>query len=225
MSFEGSQLLSIVEECHKIDDVTWGLSTLVKDPIYGSLSPEQKRYILDESLLCGVREAAALLESCPGSDPAAIADKFGIAVHRKSYDSGASSGIVYFGEFKKGKIYLSDSMILEIEELIRKSGLRAILGDFDVASVFIAHELFHYIESTAGVATSRLKVKIKQLGFLSREVTPLMASEIAASAFAKFLLKLNFSPVLLEIIGLYRKNLPAAVRLSGLIKDLAGINR
>jgi hypothetical protein len=92
----------------------------------------------------------------------------------------------------------------EIEKLTAEHKLEDILGEFDVLSVIIAHELFHCVEEkNKELVTNTLKIPVKTLGLFTQKVTPLCAAEIAAFMFSKELCGINFHPRLLELIGVY----------------------
>lgn len=130
--------------------------------------------------------------------------------------------MIFFGQFVDGRICVPSDTVRVIRQQVREHGLTALLGEFDVASMIIAHELFHHYESEhPEVETRAMKIPIQTLKLFRQNVTPLFASEIAAFAFSKILTHASFHPRTLEVIGVYQLRPDLSVQLVQRIEKYA----
>jgi len=201
---ERNELFGFVEQTAAVDDFIWGLLTLSDDALYHRFSQSQIEEIIKESLTCGENEAIRLLESFPQQGPEEIALELGLPIRMVDFKISEKSKIIFFGQYVKSAIVISEDTIKEIENQSKIAGLTGFLENISIKSVLIAHELFHYCEEKNNkLTTCTMKIRIKTFNLFFQNVTPLCASEIAAFSFAKKLSNLNFHPRILEVIGVY----------------------
>lgn len=217
------KLSSMVAKGCMASDYAWGLATLANDPLFRMFDQVQQEEIVKTSVQIGIAEAQGIMQACASTDPLIIAGFLGIVINNVTGDTEGQRALRYFAQYCTGVINVYTDMVIETEEILAHYRLQDVLGRFDVKSVLVAHELFHYLEEQkSAIETRHMRVKVKRLGFWSGYVCPYMASEIAAFAFAKCLLQLSFHPRLLELISLYHQEPPISAKIFWNIMEISG---
>jgi hypothetical protein len=201
----------MIDNCKNIDDKVWGLYTLKRDFFFEHLAND-KLDCIHSSILCGVEEARKLRKQFPSNSPTDIATALGLTI--RSEPPFALKGFYLFAEFHEpDEIVLYQDVIDGAENMAKDSGIS--LFHLPFADHFIAHELFHYIEMNDDTLyTNKTTLSLKSLIPGKRKNVRLKSlGEIAGMAFAKELLNIDYSPLLLDIMLLYPRDIAAATAI------------
>lgn len=221
MNFES--LEETVKACLAVPDWEWERLSLSQDMMFRYFSSEQVQEIIRISGDCG-RQEAKLLKEQGMSEPFLAAKEFGIETELCEEERFRNPRVVNYAQYSKGRILISAFMAEEIGEAVHslpeEETFAAAFEGLDAAAVLAGHELFHHIqENKPELAVNTMRVPITQLRRIKRNITPPLASEIAAFAFVKELMDLRFYPRMVEILGLWRTQRAMALRLA---KKLCG---
>jgi hypothetical protein len=178
-----------------------GLLELDRDRNAARLPPERREGLVDVALEAGIEAARGLRERYGELDPAGLARRLGAAIE-ESDGEGGFGGVTVFADYtpRPPRVRLYRRAIDDLDrrldaypdaDLLSKSGTRL---------VFVAHELFHHLETLQPASTlSRLhRVPVLAIGPVTLTGQLRSLSEIAAGAFAQSLLGLRHHPKLLE---------------------------
>lgn len=109
--------------------------------------------------------------------------------------------LAYFEE--PAKIVLMQDHLFKVQELLGESPDPR-FSRLRLTDLVLAHELFHYFESLdPSLYSNSVRVSLFRLGPWTRKVQTLVASEIAAMAFAKRVLGLDFVPTIINYAAMY----------------------
>ena len=137
--------------------------------------------------------------------PEAIARALGVMIVETQEPSWAGPFLRY-ADYRSHppEIRLFRKTLGWLDLLLEQTGVGNILGIERVASVFVAHELFHHIEARSNEpslarrhAVTKLRVATWRL-----RVPVLTLSEIAAGACAQAMLSLPYHPAILDFVAL-----------------------
>ncbi len=188
-----------------------GLMLLREDPQFRRI-PESRRAPLVEAALEDGCSIAARIARLWGNDPAGIAGRRGIPVVDSQADGGYGSVVVYATYISRpSRITLYRPAISRLgafargrgsEQLAELSMNAASMDDSTIASMFIAHELYHHFDCLRGKARLSQKHTVRIFSVGRWQWTSGLTSlcEIAAGAFAQRLLGLPFHPSLLDLL-------------------------
>ena len=180
----------------KISDEIYALSDLQSDHLFKKIPPEKIQYYISSALKIGrtVAETSKTLYK-----------DFEL---RKNCKERKIKINIIDKEYRVGKIRFRAEILLKLRHIniMRESiiQLHECIGDkltFDeLVDIHIAHELFHLIEHDKNVKTNQLldKIRIFKVGVFTKHSTIVKTSEIAAHAYCKELLNLDFHPKALD---------------------------
>lgn len=193
----------------EIEDNAFGMYAFSRDPIEGKFSKEQKLEYIKSANECGRNEAELAYVKGRSLEQLALELKLSI----DTPDTPNGGGNVIFAQFiEPDSITIFMDTVKRAEPLIKE--LKDLLGDIDVFSILLAHELFHAIEyqknDTIYTLTEKAELWKKPFSNKSRLVC---LSEIAGMAFCKNILKLKYSPYIFDVILMYGYSKEAATAL------------
>jgi hypothetical protein len=157
-----------------------GRLILEADPQYRRISPGEADRLVAAALADG-RALAAEMES---GDPRALAAARGLAIEEAEADGFGTT--IVLAEWRGSRITLYR------EPLARLSAL----AGFDVAPIYVAHELYHVLDAARAVPLAR-RHRVRIVGRWTSGLASL--PEIAAGGFAQALLRLPCHPKWLEL--------------------------
>jgi hypothetical protein len=193
------------------DPLGLGLMLLREDPQFSRI-PESRRVPLVEAALADGCSVAARIARLWGNDPAAIAARRRIPVVDSQADGGYGSVVVYATYTSQPScITLFRPAISRLSAFARGRGSErltelsknaASMNEPVLASMFIAHELYHHFDCLRGKArlSQRHTVRIFSVGRWQWTSGLSSLSEIAAGAFAQRLMGLPFHPASLDVL-------------------------
>lgn len=181
----------------------WGLALLAADRMGRRLPPDGRAAVVRAALAHG-REAARRCRVDHGTaDPLGIAARLPLRVEWCA-DPPALGAMVRIAEYQRRPATIR----------LYAESIEAILAAdraWPVAAIYVAHELFHHLESTTGQRASDFaRVALVSIGPWRWTSGISALSEIAAHAFAEGLLDLPFFPGVLD-----RRALPASACVTG----------
>lgn len=163
-----------------------------------SLSEQEKIEIIREAVQLGEKRAGELRDEFRSAVPSQILNKVGILIIEKNDKDNTRPNFVKFAEFhvKQKKVVLNSHVLRAVSPQMERDLVKEII---------LCHEMYHYFEMFRWGRTGdsfKRKVKLFQVISVTRRILP--AEEIAANAFTKAYLNLEFEPQELERI--YFKN-------------------
>jgi hypothetical protein len=187
----------------KLNDMEWGLYAFSRDPLEGKLSADEKRELILKANKCGADQAKQLIQMLGERTVKEYADKRKIQVTHE--DSDGSDNYIVFAKFNyPNKITIYSGNVEKVEKLIEENDMGEILGQVDIESVLLAHEMYHYFEeSDNDIYTKNKKIELWKLGPIHYKSKLIALSEIAAMSFAQELLHLNYNLYVFDAIMLY----------------------
>lgn len=196
----------MIKELRKIDDINWGLYAFRRDPLDKKISDEDKVSIINESIDCGCMEARMLREKYGEMDSSSYAEKLNIDILEvEAHDDGSYILFAKFNDPNKVSVYMES--VRKAEALVQSNDLSNLICGVNIKDVLIAHEMFHFIESQKNdIYTRNKKIQLWKLGPIKYKSGLVVLGEIAAMAFAKELLQLDYSPHLFDVLLLYAHN-------------------
>lgn len=193
----GDMILSV----EAISDLTWGKYALSKNFSSIRMSEEFKKEIIENSYNCGREQALFLQKRFGRVSLREYFDRFSL----KLFEGKASCFIdnqFYLAQFKPPNLVtIYPDNIEKIKEIIFNHEEYTFLKNIDLKESILAHELFHYIESTEKLLyTTTIKVTLWNFfGFFYRSGLT-AAGEIAAMSFTRELLSLPYNPFIYSFL-------------------------
>lgn len=190
-------------ELLKLNDFEWGLYAFSRDPLNGKLNLEEKKELIDEANRCGAEQAKRLKTRFGENRAKEYANLLKLKV---IYDDGyGSDNYIVFAKFNyPDKITIYTGNVKKVEKLIDENNLRSLLGQTDIESVLLAHEMYHYFEEgDTEIYTKTKKIELWRLGSIRYKSKLTALSEIAAMSFARELLHLNYNPYVFDAVMLF----------------------
>ncbi|MEO1772583.1 hypothetical protein [Candidatus Enterococcus ferrettii] len=174
---------------------------LAQDNLYRKI-PENEQAALVAKAIASGQAAARHLQSLSLSDFLAEA---GISVTYVEETSSKTKVAYTLAEIRlPNRITLNRTLLNSGQQLIdQQEALQFLVERAPIADVLIAHELYHYLENRDQLYTTEKHVQYK-IGPFSKTVRIHSLSEIAATAFAKEVFDLSFSPLLFNPVLLYK---------------------
>jgi hypothetical protein len=196
----------MIKELRKIDDISWGLYAFRRDPLDKKISDEDKVSIINEAIDCGCMEAKMLREKYGEIDCSSYAEKLNIDILEvEAHDDGSYILFAKFNDPNKVSVYMES--VRKAEALVQSNDLKNLICRVNIKDVLIAHEMFHFIESQKNdIYTRNKKIQLWKIGPIKYKSGLVVLGEIAAMAFAKELLQLDYSPHLFDVLLLYAHN-------------------
>ena len=186
-----------------ISDEEWGQYAFSRDPLKGKVSEELRKEIIEKANECGKKEARKLKEKYKDVPIKKIIKKMDLEFIEKD-SNGTESYIMFACYNSPNKITIFKKNKILVEEFIKANKLSSKLEYIDVESMLLAHELFHHIEeNNKDIYTKNEKVVLWKIGKYKYKSGLVCIGEIAAMAFAKELLSINYNPYIFDVLMLY----------------------
>ncbi|HEX9014859.1 MAG TPA: hypothetical protein VF960_02525 [Chloroflexota bacterium] len=183
-----------------------GRLILKTDPQFDRLTADEAEEAVRDSLGLGKRYAEELVSQQGTRDPYAIAAGLGIQVE-VSNDTARYGNILQYAEYRSRpvRVRLYAKSLQGVNQLLADPGVRELLGISDATPAFLAHELFHHVDSLPDrVPAKRLRqIVTAKIGPWSVRSGLISAPEIAAGSFAQELLSMPFHLKLLDLLAIY----------------------
>ena len=171
------------------------------DPHARRLDDRARRAAVSDALTDGIATANSLRSSFPGLAPGDIARA--LEVTTETIDDDPAVGTIWrFAEYRPRppRILLYTRGLAPLERALAAGIGTQLLGNATAQDVFIAHELYHHIETTRPEApiARRHQATLLQIGSWKWRTGIAVLAEIAAGAFAQQLLGLPCHPNMLD---------------------------
>ncbi len=198
----------------RLDDRQWGRYAFSREPLEGKFTPQQKDAYTAAANACGAQWADKLAAEYGTRDPLTLCGKLGLKL--KTPATPAGGGQVLFAQFVQ-----PDEITIFTDCLDKAETLGGLLpARAKLQSIILAHELFHAVEeANPEIYTRTEKIELWRKPFSNKSCIVCL-SEIAAMAFAKQLLGLDFNPYALDVLLVYPYDAQAACGLYAEICDL-----
>jgi hypothetical protein len=196
-----------------------GLAMLQADVHARRLDDATRIAAVRDALADGAATARRLRERFPGLAPQAIAHALDVPVEVTD-DDPAVGTLWRFAEYRQrpAGILLYRSGIAPLDRVVTGPLAARLLGQASLIDVFIAHELFHHVETVRPdiPIARRYRPTLFRIGGWHWRTGIATLSEIAAGAFAQSLLDLPCHPRALDLIAL---NAMSATDMAARIAD------
>ncbi|MBU9726006.1 hypothetical protein [Diplocloster modestus] len=190
-----SELLSLGEK-------VWSAYAMSREPLQNKLSDQAYHKYFIKASACGREQAEKLCEKWESRDSRVLSQKLGVTVRNLPMPKGP--GIITFAcYYEPDCIEIYNDNARDVQSLIKAAGLGRQLGDVDIYSLLLAHELFHVLQKQDETLYVNLKhIQLWKLGALHRESRLVSLEEVAAMAFAGQLLGIHFWPYIYDVLML-----------------------
>ena len=198
---------------HRFGDDAITLGLLRGDPLYRYIVPGSAQSMVAAAMAEG-RSRAAWMKNLYGKDLLKIAERLNVPIRSVDIDAGWGSTVVFAQyETKPISITLYRPAIERIERVLREVGMDIWLRTADLCAIFIAHELYHHLESSSMSTplSQRYRVELLRIGPWCWRGGLASLDEIGAGAFAQALLGLPRHPRILDMLCIYDAD-PEAIR-------------
>ncbi len=205
-----------------MNDEDWGRYAFSRDPLKGKVSYELRKEMIEKANECGKKEAIKLKEKYKDVPIKKIIKRMNIDYIEKN--SNVTETYIMFACYNSpNKITIFKKNKTMVEEFIKENDLSSKLEYIDVESVLLAHELFHHIEeNNKDIYTKNEKVVLWKIGSYKYKSGLVCIGEIAAMAFAKELLSINYNPYVFDVLMLYPHDKNKATELYKEIEEFKG---
>ena len=197
-----------------LDDRQWGRYAFSREPLEGKFTPQQKDAYTAAANACGAEWADKLAAEHGTRDPLTLCGELGLKLETPATPAGG--GQVLFAQFVQ-----PDEITIFTDCLDKAETLGGLLpARAKLQGIILAHELFHAVEeANPDIYTRTEKIELWHKPFSNKSCIVCL-SEIAAMAFAKQLLGLDFNPYALDVLLVYPYDAQAACGLYAEICDL-----
>ena len=208
-----------------IEPWEWYGYAFSREPLNGKFNDDQRREWMEKSLACGKEYAGIVCREYGTQDPNELAKAMGMNVSYPEFPEKTDR--VLFAEFRvPDKICIYMDAVNKAARLFLKPEVTQVLTEgLDVSRLLLAHELFHFVEERYKheIFTKTEKIRLWSLGFIHNDSNVIAFSEIAAMGFAQEIMKISYSPYLMDVFlvygyspeeasGLYEEMMQAAKR-------------
>ena len=217
------ELEDMLKDLVKIQDIAWGNYAFSREPLNGKFDDETRHNLIIKANKCGEEYADKLIAEYGDVTPEELAAKLGINVDYPSIPVGG--GHVIFAQFvEPNQITIFKDCVEKANDLIVDKNLSSVSSTLDIEKTLLSHEIFHYIEEKYKneIFTRTEKVKLWAPKPFRNESKILCLGEIAGMAFAKKLLKMPYSPYILDVFLIYAYHQEASYQLYQEIMKLTG---
>ncbi|MDF2483850.1 MAG: hypothetical protein K0R46_18 [Herbinix sp.] len=190
----------------EVDDDTWGLYAFSRELLNKRIQPDQKLTMIAKANACGKEYAQKIVSEIGSSDIKTIAKALKLKV--EYHDLSMIGKRVLFARFTPPSlIEIMEEPILRAVKRISEESL-FLVEEFqhnDIIDIILGHEIFHFVEEryTQQIYTRTEKILLwKFLGYKNYSVIRTLG-EIGAMAFTKELMRLSYSPFLLDVLLYY----------------------
>lgn len=203
----------MLENITKISDESWGRYGFRREPLKGKFNDEARLDLIKKSNECGKICAEKTRSQYGNISVYKIAEKMGLTVEYPDRPNGGSH--IIFAQFVEPKsITIYKDSVNKAIDLIEKENLSDLFNNVNVEEILLAHEIFHFIEENDdSLFTKSEKIRLWKIGPIKNDSGIVCLGEIAGMAYAKELLKLNYSPYILDVFLVYLYNIQAGYML------------
>ncbi len=204
-------------ELLQLNDFEWGLYAFSRDPVGGKITNEQKEEMIFDANRCGTEQAQKLEKEFGKKSVGEYARDLKVQVTVE--DSDGSDNYIVFAKFNyPNKVTIYSGNVKKVEKLIEENDMGQMLGNVNIESMLLAHEMFHYFEERdKDIYTKNKKLELWKLGPIRYKTHLTALSEIAAMSFTRELLHLDYNPYIFDGIMLYPHD---AKKTQGLIDEI-----
>lgn len=169
------------------------MSELKRDVVFGRIPSERYQELIDFGWETGESAARSLAARLKTTLPSEMAQKLNLSILSEDWEEGRSSVKVYSEyEDRFGRITLHPNIIREGLERLNKKGFCFVENYEAARELFLAHEIFHFMECRELGLTSRKKeIVTLKIGRLKICSGVRALGEIAAHAFTRVLIGVN----------------------------------
>jgi hypothetical protein len=229
--FQEIPLPEMVKTVCLLKDDFWYIDyAFQREPLCRLISDDDKKTISKAAQKCGEETAAKISKEYGSINILNLTKKMKISI---THIKGSSkSGHVYFSEYvEPDEINIYEDGLAKLSSIAEEEfpGCEAFAKDAE--SVLLAHELFHFFEfkEKETIYTRTYCHSLPPVFFIPRRANLICLSEIAAMAFAKRYLQLDYSPYIFDLVltyccnrntafGLYQNILSLSSRRNNLIR-------
>lgn len=198
-----------------LTDVQWGRYAFSREPLEGKFTPEDKDHYTQAAVQCGKEWVRKMLALHGTRNPRKLSCRMGVRILTPATPTGG--GQVLFAQFVQ-----PDEITVFTDCLDKAASLGDILPEREkLMDILLAHELFHVVEeqNADAIYTRTETIELWRKPFSNRSRIACL-SEIAAMAFARELLGLEFNPYALDVLLVYPYDPNAAYGLYEEIYEL-----
>jgi hypothetical protein len=193
-----------------------GMLLLWEDPQFARIDAGSAAVLVEAALEDGRRLASVVRLTC-GVAPAVLAERNAVRVVEVDEADDYGTTVVYAEYTERPlQIRLFLPAIRAFNRCLTDPELHRAIGLTDVAPVFLAHELYHHLDCLRDTdrLVARHRVPLLRLGPVHWTSGLTSLPEIAAGAFAQYLLGLRHHPKILDLITLFHADPRAALRMA-----------
>lgn len=214
------ELKEMLKNIMSINDNVWGQYAFRREPLKGRFKPLEKAELITKANKCGREQAEDIRNKFGDMDVYTIAEKLGLEVDYPDMPNGG--GHIIFAQFvEPNKITIFKDSVNKANDMIFEKSLGNFFAGVKIEEILLAHEIFHFIEeNNSDLFTRKEKIRLWKIGPIKNDSNIVCLGEIAGMAFAKELLKLDYSPYILDIFLVYLYNKEAAFALYNEIRNL-----
>ncbi len=207
-------LRTMVSELIKLNENDWALYAFSREPLEGKITLEDKLQFAYLARVCGANEANYISDR----NVTECAQNMGFTINTPDLPNGGEN--VTFAQYEEnGVITVFMDTVKRAEPVLAE--LKDLLGEVDIYSILLLHEMFHGIEQKKAdtIYTQTKKIELWRKPFSNLSKISCL-SEIAAMSFAKSVLNLQYSPYIFDVILMYLYNREAAAMLFDEIMEI-----
>ncbi|NFH69369.1 hypothetical protein FDF86_10285 [Clostridium botulinum] len=207
------QIRKMLQDLIDISDEKWGKYGFRREPLKGKFNNEERLNLIRKSNDCGREYARKVRETYGDIDTYEIAKKLGLEVDYPDKPNGG--GHIIFAQFvEPNKVTVFKDSVDKAFALINEEKLLHMFSGVNIEELLLAHEIFHFIEENEKeIFTRKEKIRLWKLGPIKNDSNIVCLGEIAGMAFAKELLKVPYSPYILDVFLVYLYNKEVAYSL------------
>lgn len=196
----------MLEQLISINDEAWGMYAFRREPLRGKFKNEEKNELIIKANECGREQARYIREEFGDISTYEIAEKLGLEVEYPNRPNGG--GHIIFAQFvEPNKVTVFKDSVNKADNMISERNIGHFFNNVKIEEILLAHEIFHFIEENKKDIFTRVeKIRLWKIGPLKNDSSIVCLGEIAGMAFAKELLKLNYSPYILDVFLVYLYN-------------------
>ena len=180
-----------------------GRMLLRRDPLYDRIPACDVDALIDDAISVGCAQKDFVLNRFKTCDPMQVARAMNVRVQ---FDISPNARIPFkiMSRYNRRPptIVVYENTLRQCRENLARHELARDAGPMpDLTSICVAHELYHHLElHSMNFVNLGYKIPIMDLGFIKIEKSLSVLSEIAAHAFARYMLELPYLPCALEPI-------------------------
>jgi hypothetical protein len=204
----------ITSDLVKIPEDHWWKYAFAREPLNEKFDDASRKDLMNQAIACGREYAEKITAKCGSDDPILIAKQLGLDV---DYPEQPQNGHrVLFAEYRDPNVvHIYTDGTRRGEELLKDSKVKEDLENIDLNRILLSHEIFHWVEKEyeSEIWTRTYEIELWKVGKFTNHSHIACLSEIAAMAFAKKLMKISYSPYVIDAFLDYAYSPKAATAL------------